>query len=494
MTQIAPDKLLPHVSPVEPTSTSIPTVILDVPTPMHKRMESDNSASISSRRRTRRILQSIIGWIGVVAISFLAGWYFGGTRATQNSLITLREELPGSQDSSTAIPVTVEPIMQRSVARTVSAVGSLNAFEEVMVSPKLEGRVQRIVADVSTRIKPGDVLLELDATDARLAVQQAERSLQAELAKWGFQGVPDEDVDLSQLPSVRSAKAKYELSKARFERMQSLKTTGSVSDDDFDQARTDVGVLENEWRKEQLLAQSSAAVARLRAADLAIAQQRLNDCQVRAPIPSINDPEHEAEYVVSERLVSEGSLLRPGTEVFRLVFGRTLKLRLSVPETYATSVEVGQRVDVFPSSIEKPLSGKVAKVSPAVDRATRTFMVEVYVSNSAGTLKPGGFAKASIRIAESEQAVTVPMSSVYSLAGVQKIFVIQNGMANEYVVSIGEQGKEWVEISSPSIPVGAMVVTSGQRLLSDGVPVKVRSAEPKNDEPAATQTEVSNPS
>lgn len=468
--------------------------MLEVPTPMHGRMESDNPSSNSSRRRTRRILQSLIGWTGVVVVSFLAGWYFGGTRATQNSLITLREEFPASRDSSSAIPVTVEPILERAVARTVNAVGSLNAFEEVMVSPKLEGRVQRIIADVSSRVKPGDVLLELDATDARLAVQQAERSLQAELAKWGFQGVPGEDEDLSQLPSVRSAKAKYELSRSRFERMQSLKSTGSVSDDDFDQARTDVGVLENDWRKEQLLAQSSAAVARLRAADLAIAQQRLSDCQVRAPIPSIDDPEYEAEYVVSERLVSEGSLLRPGTEVFRLVFGRTLKLRLSVPETYATSIEVGQRVDVFPSSIDKPLTGKIAKVSPAVDRATRTFMVEVYVSNPAGTLKPGGFAKASIRIAESERAVTVPMSSVYSLAGVQKIFVIQNGIAKEYVVTIGEQAKEWVEISSPSIPVGAMVVTSGQRVLSDGVPVKVRSTEPKEDQPAAAHTEVSNPS
>ena len=457
-------------------------------------MERYDSESMASRRRTRRILQSLIGWIGVVAVSFLAGWYFGGTRATRNSLITLRKELPATRDSSNAVPVTVEPITERTVARTVSAVGSLHAFEEVIVSPKVDGRVQRILADVATRVKPGDVLLELDATDIRLTVQQAERSLQAELAKWGFQGVPDENVDLSELPSVRSAKARFELSRARFERMQNLKSTGSVSDDDFDQARTDLGVLENEWRKEQLLAQSSAAVARLRAADLAIAQQRLIDCQVRAPIPSLSDPEHEAEYIVSERMVSEGSQLRPGTEVFRLVFGRTLKLRLSVPEVHASAIQVGQRVDVFPSSIAQPLSGTVAKVSPAVDRATRTFMVEVYVSNASGILKPGGFAKASIRVSESERAVTVPVSSVYSLAGVQKIFVIHDGVAKEYLVSVGEQAKDWVEIASPSIPVGAMVVTSGQRLLSEGVPVKIRSTEPKDDEPAPTPTGVSHPS
>jgi RND family efflux transporter MFP subunit len=390
--------------------------------------------------------------------------------------------------------VTAAPITQRLVARTVNAVGSLHAFEEVVVSSKVEGRVQRIVADVSTRVKPGEVLLELDATDPRLAVQQAERSLQAELAKWGFPSVPDENVDLSQLPSVRSAKARFDLSKARFERMQSLKSTGSVSDDDFDQAKTDLGILENEWRKEQLLAQSSAAVARLRAADLAIAQQRLADCQVRAPVPSLNDPEHEPEYIVSERLVSEGSLLRPGTEVFRMVFGRTLKLRLSVPEIHTASVRVGQRVDVYPSSIEQPLAGTVAKVAPSVDRATRTFMVEVYVVNTSGMLKPGGFAKASIRIAESEQAVTVPMTSLYSLAGVQKIFVVQDDTAREVQVVLGEQSKEWVEIAQPPIPVGAMVITSGQRLLSDGVRIQIRATESDGDPVPSSSHEANDPS
>lgn len=486
MTRIAPEKPLPHVLPHE-----YPSTIPDYSGAANAGSELPSQANPST---AKSIWRSVLGWSGLVAASFAAGWYFGGARESRYHQISLTEGAATSQESSSAIPVTVAPISERTVARTVSAVGSLHAFEDVAVSSKVEGRVQRILADLSTRLKPGDVLLELDATDARLAVRQAERSLQAELAKWGFQGVPDETIDLSQLPSVRSAKAKFDLSTARFERMQRLKSTGSVSDDDFDQARTDLGVLENEWHKEQLLAQSSAAVARLRAADLAIAEQRLADCQVRVPVPSLTDPEVEPEYIVSERLVSEGSLLRPGTEVFRLVFGRTLKLRLSVPEMHAASVQPGQRVDVYPSSMDKPLPGTVAKVAPSVDRATRTFMVEVYVSNALGSLKPGGFAKASIRIAESERAVTVPTSSVYSLAGVQKVFVLDDGVVKEHQVVLGEQTKDWVEITQPSLPVGALVATSGQRLLSDGVSVKVRVAEDHRDEEPSPKPTSEDPS
>jgi RND family efflux transporter MFP subunit len=480
MTRIAPEKPLQHVSSLEyPLGTAEPRIEL-------------TSQAIPSAAKS--IWRSMLGWSGLIAASFAAGWYFGGARESRQHQIALTEGAAASQESSTAIPVTVAPISERTVSRTVSAVGSLHAFEDVAVSSKVEGRVQRILVDVSTRVKPGDVLLELDATDARLAVEQSERSLQAELAKWGFKGVPDEKIDLSQLPSVRSAKAKFDLSTARFERMQRLKTTGSVSDDDFDQARTDLGVLENDWHKEQLLAQSSAAVARLRAADLAIAQQRLADCQMRAPVPSLTDPKVEPEYIVSDRLVSEGSLLRPGTEVFRLVFGRTLKLRLSVPEIHASSVQPGQRVDVYPRSMDQPLSGTVAKVSPTVDRATRTFMVEVYVSNALGSLKPGGFAKASIRVAESDRAVTVPTSSVYSLAGVQKVFILDDGVVKERQVVLGEQTKDWVEITQPSLPVGALVATSGQRLLSDGISVKVRVAEDVREEATTPKPTSEDPS
>jgi RND family efflux transporter MFP subunit len=188
-------------------------------------------------------------------------------------------------------------------------------------------------------------------------------------------------------------------------------------------------------------------------------------------------------------MVSEGTLLRPGTEVFRLVLGKTLKLRLSVPESYSSSVMVGQSVSVYPSSISESVQGRVARIAPSVDRATRTFLVEVEVPNELGCYKPGGFAKANILVGESERAPTVPSSSIYSLAGIQKIFVIDQGVVREHHVQLGEQRPEWIEIAEPKLPPGTQVVTSGQRLLSDGVHVTVRRAEPaRASSPSTTRT------
>jgi RND family efflux transporter MFP subunit len=157
--------------------------------------------------------------------------------------------------------------------------------------------------------------------------------------------------------------------------------------------------------------------------------------------------------------------------------GKTLKLRLAVPESYSAKVKVGQLVTVYPSAGAEPVQGRVSKIAPSVDRVTRTFVVEVEVPNESGNYKPGGFAKASILVGDAERAVTVPSSSIYSLAGIQKIFVIDQGMAREHHVQLGEQNEDWIEISEPQLPVGAQVITSGQRLLSDGLAVAVRPSD-----------------
>ena len=419
-------------------------------------------------------------WLGTVAISFVAGKYFVFGHSADHGTIDL-QAAAGTRIPEGGLVVTAGSAVSRPVDRKVQAVGTLNGFEEVVVSSKVEGRVLRIHHDLAATVKPGDLLLELDPIDAELAVQQAEKMLQTELTKWGFSEVPEVQADLTNLPSVVSARLRYEHAASRLARMRPLHASNAISVDDMEQMRSDTSVLESDWRNQLLLANSAVATARLRAAELAIAKQRLSDCQIRVPFPTITEKSQEEYYSITERLVSEGTLLRPGTEVFRLVLGRSLKLRLAVPEVNAGKVRVGQRVTVQVASTPDLQPGTVTTISPAIDRRSRTFLVEVTLPNESGVCKPGGFAKADIFVEGNSEALMVPMESVYSLAGNHKIFLMENGIAKEYKVTLGIQDDTWVEIASPDIPVGARVITSGQRLLSEGIPVVERSGAPEAD-------------
>ena len=456
------EDLLPDVEPVEASALNA--------TKMHQRLANRSWAST-------------LAWLMLVVAAFGTGWWIANTNVSHEDRI----QLPASsaKDLGSALSVTAESIGYRSIQRTVEAVGTLHGYEEVSLSSKVEGRVTKIHYDLSSRVNPGELLIEIDTTDAKLAVSQAERNLQAELAKSGFTAVPSENEDLSKLPAVVSARLKYELARTQYERMQSLRTTNSIAQEELEKARSDTLVLESDWKNQLLQAKSAAAMSRLKNADLAIVQQRLADTQILAPIPTLYANEADQFYRVSQRLVSEGTMLRVGTEVMKIVLGETLKLRLAVPEAYGNAVQVGQKVDVMTAGNDRPNIGTVARISPSVDRATRTFLVEVEVPNRNGALKPGGFAKANISVSINERATTIPIAGLYSFAGINKLFLIEQGLAREIQVTVGEQTDNWIEIISPPLPADAIVITSGQRMLSEGKPVTIREREANVTEPTA---------
>src|SRR5262249_32645453 len=128
-----------------------------------------------------------------------------------------------------AVAVTVEPVAHRPVQRTIEAVGTLHAFEEVSISARVEGRVRKLHHDVADRVQPCDLLLEVDPTDYTLSVQQAERALQVELAKLGLEQPPGEGVDLGTVPSVMMARTRLENARLRHERVRQLTSSRAIS-------------------------------------------------------------------------------------------------------------------------------------------------------------------------------------------------------------------------------------------------------------------------
>ena len=171
-------------------------------------------------------------------------------------------------------------------------------------------------------------------------------------------------------------------------------------------------------------------------------------------------------------MVSEGTLVRPGTEILKLVISQTLKLRVPVPERYKRPKSKWISRFMFSRSASaKPVPGTVTRIYPTVDPTTRTFQVEIQVPNASGDLKPGSFAKASILTRIDPNAVTVPLSALVQFAGITKVFLAENGQAKEIPVTLGMQTTDWFEIVNPKLPEGALVITSGQSTIANDSPI-----------------------
>lgn len=391
-----------------------------------------------------------------------------------------------------AVAVTVEPVALRPVRRTVGVVGSLFGRDEVLLTPKVEGRVLRIHHDVGDVVKPGDLLLEIDPTDYQLAVTEARRALDLELARLGLKEPPGADFEVRTLPSVERTASMERNANSRSDRLRKL-VNGIVTTEEREQAETDRAVAHANHLQSLVEAETMLATVRHRQALLETALQRLRD--TRVTVPGAAAPTElvragnqgataSAEYVVGQRSAVEGEIVRtmmmPGAtpSLFQLVVDRPLKLQAPVPERHAGEVKVGQPVELEAECRPgETVQAVVARVNPVVDRASRTFQVEIHVPNADRRLRAGSFARASILTRVEPRARTVPEEALVRFAGVTKVFVVRGDKAQEVPVVAGvagaEKGRGWVEVIG-DLPADAAVVTSGQSQLAVGTPVRLK--------------------
>lgn len=430
--------------------------------------------------RPRPFWRRMLFPLGMTVASAGVFYMIAGHTLSHGDVEQLPPEPPRATSNPNAIAVTVDSVTTRPVRRTVDAVGTLWGYEEVTIRAKVEGRVKQVRHDVSDRVAAGEILVELDATDAELAVRQAEKNLLIEVARLGFTEAPAKDIDVWKIPLVMQAQVKLDNARAKADRASSLAKRAVISSEELAERQTESRSAEAELANQILVANAGLATIQMRQESLAIARQQLQETVIRVPYPSKPIPGMEqAIYAISKRNVTEGAFVRVGDDICRLVIDRTLKLRVNVPERHGAEVQVGQLVDIFTSSVATPVVGEVSRINPSVDPTTRTFEVEVLCPNGEGKLKPGSFAKASIATRLDNQATTVPLEALVTFAGITKIFLTEGNTVREVRVSLGVQNTQWVEIATPQLPPDAHVVTSGQTALANGTPVFLRDIKPQ---------------
>ncbi len=399
-------------------------------------------------------------------------------------------ETPEVEPSPQPVSVTVVPVSTRPVERTIPVVGTLYGFEQVTISPKIEGRVAKLYFDVGDRVSSEAILVDLEDIDYRLAREQAERSLEQELARLGIAELPGADFDIEANPTVVSARLLQENARQQYERQEKLYAERASSAEAFQRAETELKVAESTLIQARLQVQATLAAVRQRQAAVEAAEQKLLDTRVLAPrieplriLPDTEPiPASQLSYVVAERMVSVGEMVRafPTTPIYRLVLDDLLKFKATVPERFVSQLKVGQAarltVEAWPG---ESFPGQISRINPTVDIQNRTFEIEVTVINREHRLKHGGFAKADIVVNSEAEALVLPLEALVRFAGVTKVFRIRNGQAEEVLVQLGARGADWFEALGDLQP-GDQVVTSGQSRLANGTLVNIResAAEP----------------
>ncbi len=213
---------------------------------------------------------------------------------------------------------------------------------------------------------------------------------------------------------------------------------------------------------QQAIAASNVAAAR---AELSRARQALNDTQVRAPFAG----------VISEKIVTVGEMVSPGTVLFRLVDHDVVRVLIRTPADDIALLHAGLPAEVLVEGFSKPFRGRVAYVGPRADTRTRTFPVEVLVDNAGQRrLLPGMFARVEVPLKTYPSATLIPRSSVLTQGKDATVFVVDPKGKTAHRRTIGivrPFGSR--HLIRQGLHPGDLLVITGQHLLQDGAKVRV---------------------
>jgi RND family efflux transporter MFP subunit len=362
-------------------------------------------------------------------------------------------------------PIAVKTVtaVERTVERAIAVTGTLVPDETVTVSTEIPGRISAIRADFGQAVRKGDVLIELDRTEYDLQVERARGALNQALARISLPAYNGKIAPPETTPGVRTATAQYEDAKYKYENAAKLVKTGDISQDRFNELEKALharqSALDGARDELRTLWMSVTALE----ADLKIAEKHRSDTVVRAPF----------DGVVGEKLISAGQFVKDNVGVLKLVKVHPMRLRVEMPEAAANAVKVGTPLTFTTDAADGiQFQAIVRELNPALDARNRTLTAEARLTKPDFRLRPGMFVQVKLVTERATRVVTVPRQALYSIAGLTKLFKIENGVARLVTFVPGPEQDGFVEVPGGLVQNGDRVAISELGALTEGAKVR----------------------
>lgn len=332
-------------------------------------------------------------------------------------------------------PLTVElaKAYRTELAAEITVVGNLIGDATVSVVPRTAGRLQDLSVRLGDRVSRGQRIAKIEDFEIVEQVKQAEAAQEVSLA------------------TIRQREADLQLAETNVERSRSLFERQLLPKQTLD---------DNEARYQAALAQLDLARAQTTQS-----KARLDELRINLSNTVITSP---VNGFVSKRNVDPGAFVSQQTPVADVVDITRVRLVANVVEKDLKELESGNntrvQVDAFPG---ETFAGRIARVSPVLDPATRTAPIEIEIPNPNYRLKPGMYARVGITTQTKKQALVLPSSAVVDLGGRRGIFQLQNEVAVFRTVTVGSEQGTLVEILG-GLAEGDEVISTGAGALRDG--------------------------
>jgi RND family efflux transporter MFP subunit len=332
-------------------------------------------------------------------------------------------------------PMTVEIAVARraSIAAELTVVGNLIGESTVSVAPRAAGRLEEVSVRLGDRVARGQRIAKIEDFELVQQIKQQEAGQEVSQA------------------TIRQREADLGLAKTNLDRSKSL----------FERQLIAKQVLDDTESRYQS-AQAQLDLARAQAQQ---SKSRLDELQINLGNTVITSP---VNGFISRRLVDPGASVGQNAPIVEVVDISRVRLIANIVEKDLKQLQGGDttrvQVDAFPG---ETFTGRIARVSPVLDQATRTAPIEIEIANPTYRLKPGMYARVGITLDTKKDALVVPANALVDLGGRRGVFMPLSETAVFRAVQVGTEQGDIVEILG-GLTEGNEVITTGAGQLRDG--------------------------
>jgi membrane fusion protein, multidrug efflux system len=360
------------------------------------------------------------------------------------------ETHPKAASTPPAIPVQSVTVRAQDWPDAYEATGTVRARTAALMSSKVMAYVRQVAVQVGDRVTEGQELVTLDAQDLDANVRRAEAA-EAEVQS----AIPEAD------NGVALAKASLDLAQSTFKRMEELASKKSISNQEFDEASAKLKSAQASY--DMALAKRSQLDSKLAQAAQEIRAARIMRDYTRIVAPFSG--------MVTAKSVEPGNLAAPGAPLLTIERDGAYRLEASVDESKLRFVKAGQTVDVALEALDRRLTARVSEIVPAVDASSRAYTVKIDLP-ALPNVRSGMFGRAWFPMG-SRKVLTVPPAAVVERGQLESVFVIDDGVARNRLITTGKREPNALEVLS-GLSEKEKVVSPIPSGLADGVPVEAR--------------------
>jgi len=332
--------------------------------------------------------------------------------------------------------------------------GSLKPKSGYTLASKVSGRLTRLMVNIGDKVTRGQLLAVLDDDMYQQQLEQARAQLM----------VTNANV-VQTRQALKTAEANWTAVKGLIEKNYATQAA-------MDQADTEKAAAKA--RSDIALAEVERANSQIRSAELQLAETAIK--------ATWSDGSNTR--LVGERFVDEGNLLSANTPILTLIDNSSVTAQIDVIERDYAKIKAGQAVqvqtDAFP---ERTFTGKLVRLAPVLQDASRQAKAEIDIPNPEGLLKPGMFVRVQTVYAQHNEVLTVPTAAIVQREGATGVFLADESTQTAKFVPLtpGITDKDRTEVLGAAFT--GKVIVLGQAQLQDGDKIKLPDKAGKEPKP-----------